>query len=289
MQNNFYIFILLALILVFCLWAVEKPTTVTEACVTTECHNLRVQNKHVHRPVALGVCKYCHKSVDWAEHAFKLYRTGKELCSNCHPEQMKGKYLHKPLQKGQCGDCHDPHGSNYKALIPVPKVSDLCQKCHEESEKKKHRHEPFTEGECTLCHNNHSSDFQNLLVKNSKRLCFVCHEIAEKGLTRFEYIHTPVVEQGCMQCHAPHGSNYFRFLNEDYPSEFYAPFNIKNYQLCFTCHPPNKVQIKETISLTDFRNGSLNLHYLHVNMPKKGRTCRSCHATHASNHPQTYS
>lgn len=54
MQNNFYIFILLALILVFCLWAVEKPTTVTEACVTTECHNLRVQNKHVHRPVALG-------------------------------------------------------------------------------------------------------------------------------------------------------------------------------------------------------------------------------------------
>ena len=42
----------------------------------------------------------------------------------------------------------------------------------------------------------------------------------------------------------------------------------------------------ETTDLTDFRNGSSNLHYLHVSKPEKGRTCRACHAPHASAGPK---
>jgi len=43
---------------------------------------------------------------------------------------------------------------------------------------------------------------------------------------------------------------------------------------------------KETTTLTNFRDGKRNLHFLHVNRPEKGRTCRACHETHASTHPK---
>jgi hypothetical protein len=36
--------------------------------------------------------------------------------------------------------------------------------------------------------------------------------------------------------------------------------------------------------LTRFRNGEVNLHWLHVNR-EKGRTCRACHEVHASKNP----
>ena len=68
--------------------------------------------------------------------------------------------------------------------------------------------------------------------------------------------------------------------------QFYAPFHVEDYALCFSCHSQDLVLTKETSNLTDFRNGDLNLHYLHVNKPQRGRTCRSCHATHASNLPK---
>ena len=74
-------------------------------------------------------------------------------------------------------------------------------------------------------------------------------------------------------------------LAKEYPSQFYAPFQKENYELCFGCHSEDLVLTKETSDLTDFRNGDLNLHYLHVNKERRGRTCRSCHATHASNLP----
>lgn len=37
--------------------------------------------------------------------------------------------------------------------------------------------------------------------------------------------------------------------------------------------------------LTNFRDGDLNLHYLHVNRDKKGRSCRTCHEIHGSDLP----
>jgi hypothetical protein len=37
---------------------------------------------------------------------------------------------------------------------------------------------------------------------------------------------------------------------------------------------------KRTTSLTNFRNGDRNLHFLHVNR-EKGRTCLACHEVHA--------
>jgi len=46
------------------------------------------------------------------------------------------------------------------------------------------------------------------------------------------------------------------------------------------------VSERYTTKDTDFRNGQLNLHYLHVNKEKDALTCRACHGDHASNQPK---
>ena len=38
----------------------------------------------------------------------------------------------------------------------------------------------------------------------------------------------------------------------------------------------------QTTTLTNFRDGSRNLHFLHVNKADMGRTCRACHDVHAA-------
>jgi predicted CXXCH cytochrome family protein len=98
--------------------------------------------------------------------------------------------------------------------------------------------------------------------------------------------HGPVRDDGCSGCHAAHGGKNFRLLAEAYPPKFYAPFNPDNYTLCFTCHEASLVTEQNTRTLTEFRDGDRNLHYLHVNKADRGRTCRACHDVHASPNPR---
>jgi len=83
-----------------------------------------------------------------------------------------------------------------------------------------------------------------------------------------------------------HGSDHFRLLADSYPPIFYSPFAEENYALCFLCHEKSLVRTATTSDLTSFRNGDENLHFLHVNKERRGRTCRACHQTHASNQPK---
>ena len=50
--------------------------------------------------------------------------------------------------------------------------------------------------------------------------------------------------------------------------------------MCFGCHNKEVATKEFTETLTDFRNGKLNLHFLHVNR-EKGRSCKACHEVHA--------
>ena len=43
--------------------------------------------------------------------------------------------------------------------------------------------------------------------------------------------------------------------------------------------------MKSSRSTTGFRDGNRNIHFAHVNKEHRGRTCRACHATHASTQP----
>jgi predicted CXXCH cytochrome family protein len=213
----------------------------------------------------------------------------------------KFEYIHEPVKTG-CGQCHDPHATDHPMVLKESTPA-LCYPCHEDVKKNaegvKYQHDVVTEeGGCNHCHTPHASSVRYGLKADPMALCVSCHnkEIEMdngKTLANFQaeiegkkFLHGPVADKECNGCHIAHGSDHFRLLTMEYPARFYAPYDEKNYQLCFSCHPGDRVKTEETTTLTEFRNGSLNLHYLHVNKPDRGRTCRACHATHASNHPK---
>jgi predicted CXXCH cytochrome family protein len=100
-----------------------------------------------------------------------------------------------------------------------------------------------------------------------------------------KHLHGPVQMGECSACHNVHGARNARLLRERFAESFYADFDVVDYALCFTCHDPGLVTEKSTEALTNFRNGALNLHYVHVNREQRGRTCRACHEIHGSNLP----
>ena len=155
--------------------------------------------------------------------------------------------------------------------------------CHDGFFDVEYGHGPVLIGECHDCHEpldvkKHTFEF----VRKGKELCEFCHKDQRAG----KNVHAPLNDGDCLQCHDPHGSNHFRLLVKEYPPRFYAPFAKENYALCFDCHAESLVLTAKTNGLTDFRNGDLNLHFLHVNKPRRGRTCRACHITHAGNLPK---
>jgi predicted CXXCH cytochrome family protein len=52
------------------------------------------------------------------------------------------------------------------------------------------------------------------------------------------------------------------------------------------CHEKDLAAEEWTTTMTGFRNGEQNLHYVHVHKAVKGRTCRACHDAHATNNPR---
>jgi predicted CXXCH cytochrome family protein len=279
------------------------------SCLTSKCHSDIDKARFVHGPVQAKGCTICHIPAS-EPHLVKgkkelfaklpkdhppLFKIDKlhieSTCFLCHDDFgdliKKATSIHSAIKKQGCPSCHNPHGSDYKFLLSAAKVGDSCLgDCHELNKNVKSPHKPVADGECDRCHSSHSSNYRYLLINDEKALCFSCHEDTKADLDRLPYIHEPVAERECDECHVSHGSDYFRMLVSKYPSEFYAPFDISSYDLCFSCHQADKVLVKETENLTDFRNGKTNLHYLHVNMPEKGRTCRTCHAAHASDEPK---
>ena len=122
----------------------------------------------------------------------------------------------------------------------------------------------------------------SFLKKAGAALCETCHN---KALFKGKRVHAPVAKGDCTSCHAPHGSEYPDLLKSAFPAEFYLAYDGANYALCFGCHNRDLALDRLTGVQTNFRDGLRNLHTLHVNNPVKGRTCRTCHAPHASRQP----
>lgn len=278
--------------------------TKTVAALCETCHKVTEGMLFLHGPTAVGQCTVCHSSHS-SDYANLLVAEQGELCFSCHvvmKDELKTyEFVHEPV-KNDCIGCHDPHGAAnskmVKNLAPF-----LCYTCHKDIQKivenSTYQHSIVGEIDgCMHCHTPHASTVNFLLKNDTMSLCLTCHDKPQK-LSKDEvlpsftkeiegkkYLHGPVAEKDCSGCHSAHGSEYFRLLVKEYPPQFYAPFHVEDYALCFSCHSQDLVLTKETSNLTDFRNGDLNLHYLHVNKPQRGRTCRSCHATHASNLPK---
>lgn len=249
----------------------------------TRCHKSKVREQFVHGPVATDDCIACHRPTGKPhpdeQGAFRLVGEREKLCAVCHESKATKKVVHPPVAEGDCLACHDVHQSPYPMQLKAP-GADLCFGCHNAKDfSAKHGHAPVAAGHCTRCHDPHQSDNPALLKAPGAQLCFSCHD---KALTEGVSVHKPVAEGRCTDCHAPHGSPFPSMLKGEYPEEFYLPYKQANFELCFRCHTRELAQDRRTDTLTGFRNGDFNLHYVHVNRSDKGRSCKTCHDPHAA-------
>jgi len=274
-----------------------------DLCFT--CHDdAIVKEKFVHGPAAVGGCLACHEPHN-SDYAKNLRQSKSTLCFMCHEDKAeiinKSTFIHKPV-KDDCTKCHNPHSAPKKFFLQST-APDLCFNCHKKKEKEiinvRVKHKALQKDKtCLNCHDAHSSNVAKNLKLQPMDLCLSCHDREykrKKGrpvinmkawLAENKDHHGPIRQKDCSGCHNAHGSDNFRILRYYYPPTFYAPFDIDNYALCFSCHDKVLVLQPRTTRLTNFRNGSKNLHFVHVNKPVKGRTCRACHETHASNNPR---
>jgi predicted CXXCH cytochrome family protein len=270
-----------------------------------ECHDEEdiVAEEYVHGPVEHGACNECHDP-HASSNASLLLAAGAELCKDCHEELAEeieeAENVHDPAED-DCMDCHNPHSGPAPKMLPAA-GRKLCEECHDEvveiAEDATVDHAPTTEkDECIGCHSPHASNYPSNLLKPQRELCTGCHNKQvksgdsllmnlEQWLSRNEVWHEPIREDNCAGCHEPHGGEYYRLLKKPFPRSLYAKFSVDTYGFCFSCHEKRMVLRRWSRTATGFRDGDLNLHFLHVNKAKRGRTCRACHEVHASTSPK---
>lgn len=275
----------------------------TQLCLTCHADLGFKDKKYVHGPVAAGACILCHDPhSSW--YANLLTGAPRNACNACHAgvreSVQKSRHAHPPVAEGRCTLCHDPHASDQRGQLRGDGMT-LCVDCHEPIgraiQSAAHVHGAVKQADgCVACHAGHSSELPRLARQAEPASCLSCHDrpladASGRRLTNMaEFLkenpnhHGPIRQGQCSACHEPHASPRFRLLIADYPAEFYAPFDLDRYKLCFTCHQKELATAQKGIGVTGFRDGEVNLHYVHVNQ-QKGRTCRACHEVHASKNP----
>jgi predicted CXXCH cytochrome family protein len=269
-----------------------------------KCHaKAEFKGSFVHGPFAAGACITCHDP-HGGNVPGMLRITGTQMCLGCHQDMgvrlTSAKFRHKATVT-RCTDCHSPHASDQPSMLKTA-APELCTKCHEKIVKDLGvaavKHSPATEAPaCMNCHDPHTAQERSLLLADGLDTCLKCHDKTVKAgqtdLADMKLLlesnpehHGPIRNRDCSECHNPHSSPYFRLLTNNYPKEFYAPFFLSRYALCFRCHESGLATEERTTTLTGFRDGDRNLHFIHVNRTSDGRTCRSCHEVHASDSPK---
>jgi predicted CXXCH cytochrome family protein len=222
-------------------------------------------------------------------------------CLNCHKGLLENNVVHPELAS-TCDICHTATGeehpkSGIKGFNLTEKLPDLCFNCHSEFREKTEKypvvHGPMTDTvSCLNCHNPHSSPQQRLLLGVQKDVCLKCHNRTIKKdnssirnikmvLSKAKSIHEPVASGDCVSCHNPHFSEKRELLNGNFPSGNYIKATTDSFELCFMCHNSDLFEARNTESGTNFRNGDLNLHFVHSN-GDKGRNCTMCHDVHGA-------
>ena len=274
----------------------------SEACES--CHGDTTRARPVvHDPLLEEDCGACHKP-HASPHTRLLTEENPELCLECHAslrtELETAPVAHSPVES-DCLVCHDPHASGEPSLLKADPAS-LCLSCHEEIahnlDSPNGQHSAVTmKRACLNCHTPHAGQHPGLLRADVTSLCLDCHdkplervgggevvsirEILEDRI----YIHDPVTRSGCTSCHMVHGGGFDRLLNQEFSLDFYNELDASTYSLCFSCHDQQLSLLAESAQVTRFRNGTRNLHFVHVNNERKSRSCMICHDPHASDNP----
>ena len=278
-----------------------REASVAELC--NRCHEPITRGRSIlHTPVGKGACESCHPP--HASRFPKLLDTvGPDLCLACHGDfearMASVKFTHKALESG-CQKCHDVHGSNHRMATTQP-IGQQCAGCHQQvvavAAGARVKHPPVTdERGCMNCHTAHGSALDKLVSDVPAKLCANCHAKEMKRSTGAviaampdvtaaggeSHVHGALKDGRCAGCHGVHGTGSVDLLVKFYSTRFYQSFAPARYELCFSCHDPALAQQPATTTATGFRNGTRNLHFVHVKLQgERGENCRVCHETHA--------
>lgn len=256
--------------------------------VCKDCHEGPSDHPKLHSPVEDGDCISCHLPHE-SDTTALLVKEGSALCIECHDgmsDVMDKKVVHSPLEDG-CLDCHDPHGSEQDMLL-TDAPPKLCYSCHDTKEAEI-AEAPVSHGAmddpkgCVLCHTPHSGDHSALLVDSTRKVCLECHDTDVPA--KATVLHGKNKDGDCSDCHTPHGGEVEGLLVKEFPEGKYQRWSGTAYPLCFSCHERDMVDKADSSSATGFRDGSRNLHTIHVDDGEKGRSCRMCHQVHGTDNP----
>ncbi len=211
------------------------------------------------------------------------------VSDQCHPK-LKPRPNHPP-PKGHddCVRCHQKGGqqtATHPQAGAAPFILDktACLSCHQGVSDYDYLHPPVAAGDCLACHQFHSPNPALLPDTKGQPICYKCHQPVVGP--QDTHLHGDVAQQKCASCHTVHGSFFKHLLTGPYSTEFFNDFNEKQYALCFQCHKIDLLLYPTTSYNTKFRDGEKNLHYVHVNRVTRGRGCKFCHKTHASQEPK---
>jgi predicted CXXCH cytochrome family protein len=271
-----------------------------KTCTSAGCHpqDLGTPGVISHPSFLEGWCDRCH--TDHTQSTPMLLKADPaELCLQCHEKtETHERAVQHPPGGQTCVDCHSPHQGSVRHLLRDEDMLLDCSRCHAEdlaeAQAKPFRHRFFNPvSECGSCHYAHQGSEGGYLRENLGETCLTCHEMSIRVegrnlesvgqvIQKATNVHQPLKDFACHACHTPHGSLQPSLLRDDYPAGNYASYQRENYQLCWNCHDAGLVESAETRADTGFRDGSRNLHSLHVMQSKRGRACHICHSAHAS-------
>ncbi len=276
--------------------ALVREASTAELCA--RCHGAVMKDKKfLHSPVAQGACDTCHPP-HAARFAKLLDAVGSDLCLACHKEMetllASAKFKHKS-PNDECNKCHDVHGSSQPLSLLKP-ATELCLSCHEPIRKTIDTatvsHSPVASGKgCINCHAPHGGEFPKLTLATPAVMCLNCHDkkIDENGVKvaavkeiadASMHQHGELKDGQCSGCHAVHGAMVANLLQKPFSSAFYDKFAPEHFSLCFGCHDA-KLATEAKTTVTAFRNGETNLHFVHASRGDRDKNCRACHLSHA--------
>lgn len=273
----------------------------TTEAMCSACH-VRNDARNAHMPYASGACTECHDPHGADNPHLLLGGAGPDHCARCHAPitlaVRTAAHTHGAVE-GSCAACHEHHASNSPQLLHA-QPRDLCIGCHGDIAAALSEavvsHDPVLKGrQCVTCHDPHASDNRKMLREDQPTICLDCHDepvVAADGrtipsmaasLASSPVVHGAVAHGDCSACHSVHGSTHQRLLQRINPSLLTGPFDLRNYALCFACHDPG---LAISSAATAFRDGSRNLHRVHLGDGSKSRGCSACHAVHAGELPR---